>query len=361
MNRARDGRHARGVVCVAVALALVVVPSRPAWADATRVVVLQAATASPGARRCLTLIREELAGGGFQVETVDPGSETDPFALAEAMQAQLSAVATIGLVGDPETGQAEIWILDRTGGNTEVRRIPAPPEDPARVGEVLAIRTIEVLRASALKLQVDSSRPRPPPPPSPSPSPPARPAPETVRRKDSPPAPQRRSVALEAGVSMLVSPGQLDPAAVPLARLRVVVAGPMVARLTIAGLGTRPRVETSRGSAAVAQEIGLLELGAVFRRDRRLAPTIMLEGGVLHVRSDGEGAPHYIGRQDQRWAALAGVGAGVVVALSRQLAVAFEAHVVVAAPYPLVRFDDLDAAQVARPALWTTLTLVSWL
>ncbi|HEY8924976.1 MAG TPA: hypothetical protein VIU64_11390, partial [Polyangia bacterium] len=126
----RDRRHAGNLACGAVVvLALTIVGPAAARAEPAHVILLQPAGASPGARRCLTLIREELAGGGFEVDTIDPGPARDPFSLAESMQSQHRAVATIGLVGDPEVGRAEIWILDRTGDKAEVRRLPAPAEE----------------------------------------------------------------------------------------------------------------------------------------------------------------------------------------------------------------------------------------
>lgn len=358
----RGGRHRRhaGRLAAVVVLAASVVGRNVARAEPAHVILLQPATASPGARRCLTLIREELLGGGFEVEIVDPGPVRDPFSLAESMQAQHRAVATVGLVGDPEVGRAEIWILDRTGGKAEVRRLPAPSEEPGRVGEVLAVRTMEALRASALKLLVEGSRQSPAPAPTPAAAPP-RPTPIEARCPPVGPAPRRRVVALEAGVSLLISSAEFEPAFVPQAGLRVVSAGPLLARLTLAGLGTRPRLETARGTATIDQELGLVELGAAFRRDRLLSPVITLGGGALHVRTDAQGVGPYVGRRDARWAALFGIGAGLVGALGRQLAVALEAHLVLAAPYPVVQFAELEAAQMGRPAAWLTLSLVSWL
>ena len=315
-----------------------------------RIVVLQSPAVSAGARRCLTLIRDELAAAGFEVAAVDAGPSPDPVSLAETMRGQQGAVATIGLLGDPESGPAELWILDRIGGNAEVRRIPAPTNDPERVAEVLAIRTVEVLRASALKLLVESSRPAR-----------AAAAPAAQIAIPRPAAAPARALAIETGLSMLVSPGSLDAAAVPVARLRVAVAGPALARLTVAGLGTQPRVETARGAASIAQALGLVEVGLVFRRDRGVQPVVSLGGGVLHVRSDAQGTFPYLGQRDERWAALFDAGAGVVVPVGGQLALALEAHVMLATPHPVVRFVDLEAATIARPAVWTTLTLVAWL
>ena len=102
-------------------------------------------------------------------------------------------------------------------------------------------------------------------------------------------------------------------------------------------------------------------MGLVFRRDRRVQPALSLGAGGLRASTDAQGSLPYLGQQDVRWAALFDAGAGVVAPLGGQLALALEAHVMLAAPYPVVRFVELEAATIARPAVWTTLTLVAWL
>ena len=130
-----------------------------ALAASGRVILLQPHAASASARRSMTLIHDELTAGGFEVVSVDAGPESDPVSIAALMRRQQGAVATIALLGNPEAGTSELWILDQIGGAAEVRRIPAPTDEPERAAEVLAIRTMELLRASALKWLVESSRP----------------------------------------------------------------------------------------------------------------------------------------------------------------------------------------------------------
>lgn len=372
-GRARGHRTAVLLLCGAIAT----LESRGAHAAAARVVLLQPTAPSPGARRCLRLIREELVASGFDVAVVDGSPDQDPLSLATTMRAQQGVVATIGLLGAPESPRAELWILDRLGGTPEVRRLPFPADEPERGAEVLAIRAVEVLRASALKLLIEagrtdttarepsaaSGRADTPAAPTPVASPPRAPAAsvQAAGSANAPREPRRRVVALETGVSLLTSPGELDPAAIPLLRLRLSVAGPWMARVTVAGLGTRPRVETARGTAMIAQTIGVAEVGLTFRGDRRLLPSLSLAGGVLHVGSEARGAESYIGQRGELWSALIGAGGGLGVAMTQGLALSLEAHVVFASPYPVVRFVDWRAATLARPALWVTLTLVSWL
>src|SRR4051794_1245367 len=119
----RPGR-CRGALAAA-SMGVVLLMSAAAIAASGRVILLQSHGASPGARRCLTLIHDELKAGGFDVAWVDAGPESDPVSMAELMRRQQDAVATIALLGNPETGTSELWILDRIGGAAEVRRIPA--------------------------------------------------------------------------------------------------------------------------------------------------------------------------------------------------------------------------------------------
>jgi hypothetical protein len=340
------------VVCGLIATALSI---RSAQATSGLVVLLEPSVATAGVRRCLTRIREELLAGGFEVALVDPGPNADPISIAGAVQHQRGSVATIALLGDPELGPSELWILDRVGAQAEVRRIAAPTDDPGHVPEVLAIRTIELLRASALKLLVESNQSPPVAVPAPAPLSVA-----TVIPAELPQAPAP-VLGLEAGVTLLESAGGPGPAALPTARLRLALRAPFFVGLTLAGLGSRPRVTTSQGSADVEQDLGLIEIGAVFRRQRRLNPFVTVGGGALHVGSAGAGIYPYRGIDDSRWAALVAGGVGLVVALDGRAAMAFQLEAALAAPHPVVQFSGNDAAMIARPALMATCTLMTWL
>ncbi len=265
-------------VAVAALLLIALAPARAARAANRLVILLQAGTGSPAQRRCLTRIREELLAGGFEVEVVDPGPGSDPVSVADVVTNQHGSVATIALLGDPDLGPAELWILDRIGAQPEVRRIMVPRDDPDRIPEILAIRTIELLRASALSLLVESSRTAAPPPAAPPSA--APPAPLEQPAPVGQPAERRDPVGVELGIAALESIDGPGAAVMPTARLRLPLPWPLLARLTFAGFGTRPRVSTSFGTADITQAFGLLEIGAVFRRQRRLNPIVTLGAGT---------------------------------------------------------------------------------
>jgi hypothetical protein len=323
-----------------------------AWAAAApsgQVVVLEPVGSSQMARHCLTRIREELTAGGFEVSSVDPGPRRDPVSLARSMEAQAGAVAVIALAGDPGQAGAELWILDRVGATPEVRRVPASSEDPERLPEVLAIRTSEVLKASALKLLVEATAP-------------AR-APVAVRATPvAAPAPAGPpAFGLEAGISVVQSVGGPGPAALPLARARLRLGDWLSARLTIAALGSRPVVRALAGSTSVAQSLGMAELALGLRPGRRFRPVLTVGAGALHVESSGVGISPYEGVDEARWVAALDAGAGVLATFGRNFSATFELHALLAVPHPTVRFDGVDRATIGFPAVLASLTMVAWL
>jgi len=348
----RGRQHFRFGASVAVGW-LVALVSAVAWSapPSGRVALLDSPNSSPLARNCLTRIREELASGGFEVSVIDPGPKTDPVSIVAIMQAQEGAVATIALLGDPERPGSELWILDRVGAVPEVRRLPVPAEEAEHLPEVLAVRAMELLNASALKALVEATRPRREVPP---------------RVADGPKAPSERPeprhpLGLEAGISMLTSVGGPGAAALPIGRFRGRLSDRVFARLTLAGLGTRPRIETSIGSASVVQSLGLGELVLALRPGASWRPTFSLGAGALYAQSDGEGVWPYAGQRQTRWVAASDAGIGLLASIDARVSLAFEVHALVAFPHPKVRLYDVESATIAFPGVLASLTMVAWL
>lgn len=338
-----------GGVAVAVFVALIAIGGA-ATAAPDIVILLQPSGASAGQRRCLIRIRQELLASGFSVTIVDPGPDTDPSSLADAIQHQPHSAATIALVGDPTLGLAELWILDRTGIRAAVRRITAPAEDPEHAAEVMAIRTIEVLRASALQRLVDSSEAHTLAPTCPPTLPVVVVAPG-----------DRSAFAVELGLAVLDNLGGPGPALIPVARLRAQLSDSFFSRLTLEGLGTHPRVQAIEGSADIDQAFGIVDIGATFRRNRRLEPFVTLGGGALHVAASGEGVYPFTGIDQSRWVAAADLGLGLMAVIRKGWALSFEFHTLVEVPRPVVQFSGIAAGTIGRPALAAAWSVVTWL
>jgi hypothetical protein len=318
------------------------------------VILLQPTIASLGTHRSLARIKDELSADRFRVVLADSNVAGDPVSMMESAARDPGAIAVIALLGDPETGQTELCVVERAAGRTAVRRALVVVDDPERMPEILSIRALELLRATALELSVEADRrPRSPPPPpdlrhEAPPPPPEVPAP--------PPA-ETDPGAVETGVGMFHSLSGPPPAIAPIGRMRLRLTGWLHARVSIMGLGSRPRIETDYGSATVSQSIGIVEAGAIWRRAKRIRPGIFLGAGVLHVGVVGAGHSPYEGREPDRWSFAFAGGVGVAFALHSQLALTTELAALMATPHPTVRFAGTQVATIGFPSLLLTLAL----
>lgn len=349
-RRSRSGQASIVVsflFCVSPALAE---PARPA----ELVILLQPTIASLGTRRSLARIKDELSADRFWVVVADSSMAGDPASVMENAPRDLGAVAIVAMFGDPETGQSELWVVERARSRTAVRRAMVVVEDPGRMPEVLSIRALELLRATALELSVDTDRPPNLPPPPPEIRQTLPPSPLSV---SSPATAKGDVVAVETGLALLHSLAGPPAAIAPIGRIRLRLTSWMHARATILGLGSRPRIDTTYGSASVTQNIGLLELGAVFRRDKLVRPTVSVGAGALNVSVAGTGKAPYEGKDPGQWSAAFDAGLGATLALASRLALTTEFHAFFASPHPVVRFLGMPTATIAYPSLVLTLTL----
>jgi hypothetical protein len=255
---------------------------------------------------------------------------------ADAEAAQASAVS-IKLSLDTSTHVAELVITDRLQNKKLTRWIDTRDAPPDHLAEVLAVRAVELVRASLVELALPGARP---------------PAAKV-------PAP---SWGLEAGTSVLVSPRAVGPAALAFTRLRFAPIRRLELRLAFAGLGTSPRVQGPDGaSARVTQLLALSEVALRPWPDLRVRPSFSLGAGALEVSAEGEAPAPYRGTEAAMWAALLGGGVGAEVLVGPHFSVAAEVRAFAAIPYPSVRFLGTEAARVALPGLLAALTLVGWL
>src|SRR6478609_316784 len=151
LTRASAAAFAFAALALAPAAATALSP--PPVDTTGRVTLLQSSAASPRARRCLTRVREELAAGGFDVTVSEFGAGGEALWMVDAPGPRDGSIATIALIGNLDDGPAELWIVDGVPwGRAVVRRLLVPTGATTHDDEVLAIRALEFLRASALEL-----------------------------------------------------------------------------------------------------------------------------------------------------------------------------------------------------------------
>src|SRR4051812_44748125 len=138
-------RLASLVALIVVVLAVPAVAAMAATASVGargRVQVLQPSAVSPRARRCLTRLREELTSGGFEILISEFGAGGDALWMVDPPSPHDGLLATLTLIGNPDEGPAELWIVDGVaGGRSAVRRLLLPAGSTTHDDEVLAVRT----------------------------------------------------------------------------------------------------------------------------------------------------------------------------------------------------------------------------
>jgi hypothetical protein len=342
-------QRAVSITLFALAIAL---RSGIARAETALVVLVRPAAQSAVVTEALTRIRGELVADGFEVSVVDGAAGLAPAEVLARADQPASAAATLGLFVQADAGAAELWVVDRLTNKTVVRSVQMAQSSGATVPEVLARRSVELLRASLLEILVDTQKRAPT-----TPTPHA----QASRWAERALEPRRSSFGIEAGALGLVGFGGIGAAILPVARVRAAFGERFGARLTLSGLGTRPQVVAAEGTATVSQELALAEFLADFAPSAVLRPHVSLGAGAYHIGVEGSAKWPYAGLLGDRVTFAADVGAGLALSLTSAFAVAIEGHALWLAHYPVIRFLHAETAETGRPLVSAALTLVGWL
>jgi hypothetical protein len=331
---------------------------------ASRIVVIDDSDRTT--REATARLRGELAAAGFEVEarahTGDARSDVESSGGTE--------VATVRLVRDPQTRATELWVSDRLTGKTLVRRVRA---DPERSPRLVALRGVELLRASLLELASPPHDDAPPATPEMAQPPP----PEVVRLVAPPPAvplaPVARDVgtsapsarpwiphaAFDAGIAVLASTDHLGPAATPAFGAWVALPASLALRLRFVGPAFQSGLSNAIGSAVVRQECGSLDLAWIVPLRGWLAPYVALGGGAYHLHVQGTASAPYHGTTNDVWAALAAGAAGVAFRIAPGVSIAAEGRLLGLAPHPAVTIGGDRVASAGDPSLLASASLVA--
>ena len=125
----------------------------------SRVALVRSSSSDPVLREASTRVRAELIDAGFEVVEVDraPG---DPRSEVEDAAPTTASFATVAMNRAPNGAFADVWISDHLTGKTVVRRIEVGAGPNATA--VLAIRALELLRASLLEVAAKGPPSEPP-------------------------------------------------------------------------------------------------------------------------------------------------------------------------------------------------------
>jgi hypothetical protein len=353
-----------------------------ARAESSRRVVLVVPEASgPLATEVLSRVRGELQAARFEVESEVVGNSGDRRGTVERALRKADALVAFGIFFS--SGAAEIWVSDAASGRSVVQTLPLGAAAPDRRAAVLAVKAVDLLKATLAEVWVSApsatapsasppppspppraspepaasppSPPREPPPPPPPPrvevEPP--PAPPVVERRfapspeERPSAPLGRGVDLAAGASWIGS-GSISNWAPMLAISAF--SGHVGGRLVATGFGSSTELTQAAGSALVTYGLALAELAARQPFGSHFETTANLSAGVARLSIDGSPAPGSLdhGHSGHLWSAVGGGGVGAAIRISR-FTLAMDARVLLSAPATEVQFDGQEVQRAGRP------------
>jgi hypothetical protein len=303
-----------------------------------------------------TRIRAELETAGFDVEIVAGDPSLGPREQLEHVEQQSASgptpVATI-VLASAGTG-ADIWIADRVTAKTTVRRIDIPQTSQA--ASILAVRTVELLRASLLE---------------------ARPPKRATTEATAPPAAESLSdasdgldfedetsptiwgPAIDLGILALFGLNGIRPHLGPSLRLSLGTLD-FKGRLSIAAPVIGERLEQAQGAAAVKPLLAQLDLVASFPVQRQMRLYGALGFGGYWVAVEGEAIPPAVAHDESAIGATFQLGAGAQIELSPRLWLFAEPQLVWLLPAIAVRIANQEAGRIGHPALSGTVGL-TWL
>jgi hypothetical protein len=341
-------RRTPGVIFVLVVLL------GAARAQATTIVIVPPASASPELTETVSRLNGELLSLGLDVAFTAPAvgpdpRPTDPRARLQPIATARDADAVIEIGAELRVATVDIYVLDRRTRRSEVARVAlesSAEDGPAR----LAIRTIEVLRSHLVEIDLAAR---------------ARARPGSIEVRDAPAAASEvgaaERVGLEAGAAVLTGVDGVGPALLPTVRVGWATRSGLVLQAALAGFGSRPTLTAPAGSARVAQQFGLLGLSTGAPSTQRIQPYAALAAGVLRTAIDGQADAPAEAHVVERWSFLLDGSVGAHVRLAGRSFFALALHVQVAAPYVAVHIADTVVATTGRPNLLLILTVGAWL
>jgi len=312
-----------------------------------RVVLLRPPVADDVTTDALARVQGELTAAGFEVSNLPHDPAVDVRVALETVGRDLQPIATFAIVRDQTT--AEIWVCDRIAGKSVIQSVrldaPVGADEPSS-SMVLAVRAVELLRASLAQYWLPASSHRPPP--------------RTADAGGGPPVPVAAAVAkfatagvgLQVGIGWLETAGAVGPVWLPMVRASYGGGGGWAVRLTVAGLGTDATLGSDNvGTATISQALGALEIVRGFRAGRRVQLLVALGAGGYGARIQGTGVAPYVGRDGDTASLLTVAGGGVIVALVPHVALVAEVQALLTWPHTVVRLDGVDVGTTGWPSL----------
>jgi hypothetical protein len=311
-----------------------------------RVVLLRPQATDDVTSDALARVRGELTAGGFDVSMLPQDPALDVRTALETVGRELDPIATFAIVRAAGSNTAEIWVCDRAEGKSVIQSVRL--DGNGTTGEasrsvVLAVQAVELLKASLAQYWLSSTRQ-----PAPRTKPPVAAA-----------AYASTGIGVEAAVGWLDSAGAVTGAWQPILRASWGGAQGWGVRLAAAGFGSEASLHAPLGSAQIRQQLATVEIVRGFRAGHLVQPIASLGAGAYGARIEGVATPGSMAVTTDSWSALVTAGAGVMLPLASHVALAADAHVLLALPYNAVRIQSVEAGNTGWPSLLVSAGLLA--
>jgi hypothetical protein len=322
------------------------------------VVVLRAAGADEVTTEATARVEGELGAAGFHVVVLPLTSELARSEV-ETAGSELRPLGAFAIFVHPDAGGrvAEIWVSDRLRQLTVVQRARLTATDRERQSEILAVRAVELLKASLAEFWLEpepvSAPLTAPPATSTSPAPwVAAPAPV---ESSTPTVPRRRAfasgVGLGVGLGMMAGFRSVEPIWLPGLLVGYGWESGVSVQVEAYGFGPTVTLSTPDGSAKVEEQFATVDVIKTWWPRWRVVPFACAGVGAQHVHANGTAALPYAGATVDAWSPLTTLGLGAALPVYSGLSFVVQARGAVAWPPTAVIVGQVDAGHFGGPSL----------
>ncbi|HEY8089835.1 MAG TPA: hypothetical protein VIF09_18370 [Polyangiaceae bacterium] len=339
-----------------------------AAAGGSRVVIVRDRGTDAVLGRAGVRLAAELRAAGFEVEERVVDAEDDARRAVEDPDAD-GPFATVLLRRSGARAATDVWVADHVTHKTVVRRLGARGTGDAG-DRSLALRVVELMRASLVEGVVLPQTEDEPPAPTPSPAagaPSGRPAPPPPPPSDvlawtrdairEPSAGRTAHVGVAVGVAGLFAGPDVGLAVAPELRVAWRATPAWSIGGVVAGPGFGGRVTGTQGNANIRQELALAEVALEPPTSGPLSALLALGAGAYHFEATGNAAVPFTSGQQGAWSALLAGGADARLRVSAAASIVLEVRELFTLPRPVVAFAGQRVATSMHPGTLGSLSL----
>ena len=305
---------------------------------APRLVVIVGAERATGVmQEAVSRLRGELSAAGLlTILRPSPSKSFDWRVELEQVVHEHDAVAAIGIASGIES-PGELWVHDRSLGRTVVQPLQRPGESTNDLAPVVAVRSVEFVRANLASLDLNFA---------------TRPLEQTA---PPPSEPWHEGWGLGVGIHWLDGAGAVSPALAGVLSLVWATSSPWVVELRASGWGPQIEHTVAAGRARVRHSLLSSQVAYRLVRSTRLELGVLAAIGAYRGRVSGESAgTPFTDRTMSRWAFTGQLGGAALLWLHTRLCLRFDLTALATLPPIILRVGNDEVGRMASPALLGT-------